>query len=627
MLSDRAHDRTFTARAEHDGQQVAEGVLPGTYDVKVWCDGYRPHDDYDPVVVAGADVSGVVWEVETGAKIRGKVVTRSGEPIDGALVMCWGTSAAAREQAGYTADRSKPDGAFALAGLSPGTYRVTVSTDRGLAPREGYAIAVAPAATVERDLVIDDGGKLIGSVVDDTGKPVANARIVAIRNTSSYAPEVDSDASGGFAIEPLRPGDYQITARRNGQDVLHRPGTTDDARQGEKVTVRAGQTATVRLIVEAPNGTIQGTVVDAAGKPVSDAFVSSARESDAAGAQGSSVANTRDDWWGRAARPVLTSTDGGFAVTDLPPGKYTLRAYRKGGGEAVAEHVAVGSTVTLQIQPTASIEGVARSSTGAPPEDLAISLRDRRTGFWRSDTFYRTGGRFKVADLPGGHFQVTASGDGRRKAIEFDLQDAEAKTGLEIVLEPQVTVTGRLVEYGTQKPIAGMYVNALPVLGSGAARYDDLNSISDESGRFTVRDAPLGQASIFVTPKDNRTSDYQFFSIGRTIAGTGTVDIGDLGVPRRRVKFGDPVGELGLRFAAPLDDIPFAQREYAISWIDPAGPAAKTALQVGDVITSCDGIDLTGSTMWLTLSRASPGTRLTLGTRRGVTATLVLAAP
>jgi hypothetical protein len=92
-------------------------------------------------------------------------------------------------------------------------------------------------------------------------------------------------------------------------------------------------------------------VVDAAGKPVNDAFISAARESDAAGSTHSSVEATRWGDWDSDSVPVLTSTDGTFAVTKLAPGSYSLRAYRKGGGEAVAEHVAVGTTTRLQIKP------------------------------------------------------------------------------------------------------------------------------------------------------------------------------------------------------------------------------------------------------------------------------------
>ena len=47
------------------------------------------------------------------------------------------------------------------------------------------------------------------------------------------------------------------------------------------------------------------------------------------------------------------------------------------------------------------------------------------------------------------------------------------------------------------------------------------------------------------------------------------------------------------------------------------------------MLTSVDGVDITGGNaqLFYTLIRAAPGTRLALGTQRGITATVVLAAP
>ena len=76
VLEDRLHDRSVTLRRERDGQHVAGGVLPGTYRVRVFCTGYMVRDRYDSITVGDADVTGLVWEVDVGARIRGKVLSR-----------------------------------------------------------------------------------------------------------------------------------------------------------------------------------------------------------------------------------------------------------------------------------------------------------------------------------------------------------------------------------------------------------------------------------------------------------------------------------------------------------------------------------------------------------------------
>ena len=122
------------------------------------------------------------------------------------------------------------------------------------------------------------------------------------------------------------------------------PGSTDDDVQGEKVVVKAGETSTVKLVVESQRGVIAGNVVDSGGEAIVDAYIVAARESDAAGASATDAMRDAQWSWGDA---VITDAQGKFMVKDLGSGKYTVRAYRKGGGEAFAEHVAVGATVTL----------------------------------------------------------------------------------------------------------------------------------------------------------------------------------------------------------------------------------------------------------------------------------------
>ena len=69
------------------------------------------------------------------------------------------------------------------------------------------------------------------------------------------------------------------------------------------------------------------------------------------------------------------------------------------------------------------------------------------------------------------------------------------------------------------------------------------------------------------------------------------------------------------------------ERHYP--WIDPAGPAAKSGLVVGDVVTSVDGIDITGANAGLafTLFRVPVGARVSLGLARGAAVTITTVAP
>jgi hypothetical protein len=390
------------------------------------------------------------------------------------------------------------------------------------------------------------------------------------------------------------------------------------------VTVAAAQTVNVRLVVEPQNGRITGTVVDADGKPVADAYVSAARESDAAGAQASSVVDTR---WGDD-RPALTATDGRFTLGPFASGNYTLRAYRKGGGEAIAEHVAVGSNAQLQIKPTGSIAGTVSRSDGSPPDELEIVINDPKTAFTRREQFYRTAGAFEIRDLPAVAFVLTAIAAGARKQLDVPLAEGEHKTGIALTLDATVTITGRVVEMTSKKPVAGLRMSArAATLGTTDSSTSE-DSVTDEAGRFSLSDVPTGRVWIFGVPKE--PNGWTTLQAVRTVTGSGTVDVGDLPILHSRLEHpGDQHGYLGLHFEPLPPGITPDQRQVKVSWIDPAGPAAHVDIRVGDVLASVDGVNIQGDNYGFTnpMLIAPIGTTVHITLVRGVTIALTLGTP
>jgi protocatechuate 3,4-dioxygenase beta subunit len=637
---DEDHDRWVSGRTDPDGTITAEGVIPGTYTVQAGCKGYAlVKDKLDPITVKDKDLVGLVWEVEAGGTIKGRVLTKQGEPIADADVNARSTGGGLRDQQRWMQDESKIDGSYALEGLRAGKYLMEPQSSKAVAPREGFTVDVPAGKVIEKDIILDDGGKIEGVVVDGEGKPVEGVKVDARSIENDWGWNWDSggksDAAGKFTLKALRAGEYRVVASKGWFETLRKPGETDDEQHpGEKVTVKAGDTAKVRLVIEAQNGTIKGTVVDPDGKPIGDAYLSAARESDAAGAQQSNVGATRDWDWGDE-KPTLTNVDGSFTIGKLSPGKYTVRAYRKGGGEAVQEHVAVGSTTRLQIKHTGEISGVIkRAGNGPVPDEISVGLTDLKTGFNRAEKFYMTGGKYTIHDLPKGHFMLTATAEGGSKKIEIDLAEGEKKSGVDVELDALVTITGRVVELGTTKPVPGMRVFAQLATGGGFTISwggdTDNDNISDETGRFTVKRVPRGQIAVQGMAKEFKNSDYTWFRALETIDGSSAnVDIGDIGVIKRRVKEGEKSGELGINFKEEAPDTPPEKAQFEVSFIDPKGPAAKSGIKVGDIITSVDGVDVTGGNAmhaW-TLMNAPPGTKLALGLARGATITIVLAAP
>lgn len=525
QLRDAEHHLEVHLRELPGGIHLGDGALPGTYAVTAQCEGFLARS-YPPIAISDKDIT-VVWEVDRGATVRGKVTTRSGEPIDAAQVMARpdGSERFSDGQLVWSA----PDGAYELRGMRPGSHHIEVATARAPAPEAGFQVEVAAGAVVERNLVLDDGGSIAGTIVDTQGAPVAGmyvqTRAAGERFPRLSRNECKSDSSGAFACAALAAGDYRVSASGSRFPRPTMPGSDDGS---QPVTVRANEVATVKLVVEAQSGAIKGTVLDSAGKPIQDAFISAARETEGPG-RSMAMMETR---WSSDTRPILSAADGSFTVPRLAAGKYTLRAYRRGGGEAIAQHTATGSTVTLQIAAPGTIEGTARRG-GKAVGSLSVSVSNTETGLSREEQFFQTGGHYIVRDLPRGHLMVIVESDGARKTIELDLADGEHRT-LDADLEGLATVTGRVVEKGTTTPVRGV---RMVISAKGSMMRPSLDaldeSVSDERGRFTLRNVSPGTLTLFGIPPRGPDRTTSFVRAERTIDGTGTVDIGDVELEKR----------------------------------------------------------------------------------------------
>lgn len=146
------------------------------------------------------------------------------------------------------------------------------------------------------DVELSAAEKVTGRVTDEAGKPVAGARVRASgglpfeeEDVTLYA-DATTGADGSFTI-PNAPGRGVVTARAKG----YAPATQTSFQERlttAKLTLRSG-------------GTVQGTVLDAGGKPVEGAIV----VSDALAAK--------------------TDASGAYRITGMPAGSQAVEAFWK----------------------------------------------------------------------------------------------------------------------------------------------------------------------------------------------------------------------------------------------------------------------------------------------------------
>ena len=401
-------DDGFSLRGVTDegGEVLIRGVLPRSYEVRARCEDHYPEAEYPPLEVGeeGVELEGLSWRVHQGLAIRGEVVDAMGSPVAdaGVQVQAKGDADDPRGQRTSTWDvDSDDDGQFEARGLLPGEYELSVWSRDFPGVEEPVRVELSEAADAEGvRLVLAASGTLKGASADEHGAGMPGVMVTASgleswrQDNTAY-----TNDDGSFEFERLRVGKFRVSAQIDWSQQLRAPGTSDDDLQGEVVEVAAGRDARVDLVIESRNEQIRGRVVDSSGAPIGDAFVDATRLSDSAAAKAST-----QRWsvrWGWDRQPVLSEPDGSFTLEGLAEGKYMIRAYREGGGEAIAEDVRAGaSNVVLTVVDTGVIAGRVVLAGGGSPDRFSINLLERTQVLMRGDTFFRTEGVFAMRELP-----------------------------------------------------------------------------------------------------------------------------------------------------------------------------------------------------------------------------------
>ena len=178
-------------RTDEGGQFIFSRLPEGIYELrarqKEWVS--RPSPPVD--VLGGGQPPTVTLHLLKGEVIRGRVRdAASGKGVAGARLI------AARQTLAFNPHYAQTDeqGIFRLGPLLPDEYRVTVERE-GYLPRRGVGLTVLPLENPPLKLRLRPGATLAGVVVDDTGRPVAGARLELVgRAVGSFI--ADRDPAG-----------------------------------------------------------------------------------------------------------------------------------------------------------------------------------------------------------------------------------------------------------------------------------------------------------------------------------------------------------------------------------------------------------------------------------------------
>ncbi len=425
------------------GRFSVQGVPGGVYEVRA-----RRGDlvaaPREGLVLAPGGSATLTFHLAPGVRLRGTVVDAAdGAPVSGAQVRVAEDALAFMPRA----VRTRADGSFRVGGLRPTPHRVAVHADGYVAIDAQEVQPGGPPVHLE----MRRGAVLAGHVVDEHGVPVAGARIEVVGTSEAGAPITVTGPQADFQ-------QALFAAQASGPSLVD---------SGGELGVTLGAVPPLPLV-----------------PPASDGSGGTARGLPPAATSATPMPSTP------ASGGFVSDTDGGFRLTDVPPGRLQLVA--RAGGHAPGQTrpllVLSGSTrddLTIVLSTGGTIDGRVVDGRGSPVSFVPVELRTEdalgpRMAFAGRDGTFTFDGALGIVTLtarpagrPGARVRATVA-PGQRTEVELALEDT------------LVTLDGRTVD--TQGfPVTGV---RLTIRSLRAETPVERTALSGDDGTFEVGGLP-----------------------------------------------------------------------------------------------------------------------------------------
>lgn len=439
--------------SETDGTFVVTDVPAGEASLRAWAEGFVPSPPLALVVAADSDEAGGPWHLvlERGGIVEGRVTTARGQAVAEVVV-----------GDGEVEARSDGEGFYRLAGLPLGP--VELVTDHPAYPRTFASIDVE-AGVRTLDIVLPNGQEVGGVVVDESGQPLAGARVsLAGRVLDDWRQlETASGADGSFYLAAVTEGTYQLSAEHPAKV----PAEPRDLQVGE------APIADLRIVLQ-QGLTVRGQVLGLGFEDLARARVGA---EDAAGR-----------WLEGRLR-----YDGAFEITALSAGDWLLRATTDGERREARRRVVLdaeraGQRFDLEFQGGLVLSGqVLLAGEPLPETRLSLSGLDVDTERSAVTTY---DGRFQVEDLHAGTYRLGLT---NRRQLLVHNQILELDGDRELVVELEAgAVDGQVSSAADGQPLDGVLVVLERLLDNAAAAAFIVTGGTDTDGRFELPRVPAG---------------------------------------------------------------------------------------------------------------------------------------
>jgi len=451
-----------------------------------------------------------------GAWVSGRLVGPGGGPDDelgqvevrltwsNSALLKLGAAGSERLNLKTTADSA---GQFEFRAVPVGRPHTLSSEAPHLAAAFGEEFQADPGEHVRLQLALASGARLHGRVVDEEGRPIAGAEVMALGNEffgnpSARLRETESDTEGLFDLSHVTPGRVWLRVRHEEyQDLLGVPFDLADGEERDQGDVTLGQGLT-----------IAGTVLFPDGAPATGTRVAVSPD---LGENLTGSAVDPRDFIGQDSEDTVDDT-GAFRIRGLGKGPWAVSAEleitdeqegdRTTGRWAASQGVVrpPAEEVHLVLSEPLFVQGTVVDGAGSPV--TAFEIRGERAGSqWymppseeRSEAFESEDGVFRMGDLRAGNWTFTAAAEGHARSAEIEAALPGAKD-LSLVLHRPVRLAGDVVD-PDGRPVAGAEVSKelelAEVIEAQQGRGDWPTARSDAEGRFELGGLAPGAGSI-----------------------------------------------------------------------------------------------------------------------------------
>jgi protocatechuate 3,4-dioxygenase beta subunit len=366
------------------------------------------------------------------------------------------------------------DGSFRAFPVPPGRVRALVRHP-SFVEAASDMVTLAPGGSASVRIVMEGGGTMEGSVVDEVGLPVAGARVevaAALGTTNRSATTADD---GSFSF-PTLPADVWVTVAR--PTSPYRPVLR------QRVVVPDGKRIEIKLTLPSPRGEIEISAEDDSSRPVRMAQVS--------------VLSLDPD---RPLRETAFTDEGGRAVVKDASG-LPLRVILEAPGFArwARQFDAAPASIRVEMSSGIAVEGQVTAVRGR--RDLAGASVELVAEGHRKSAITSAQGKYRFDDVSPGRVHLTVSHPEYAR-VELDVNvtstgRADRAFDVEPIDLPDAgSVEGRVVD-SSGTPVAGARVGlgvvdtVVPVAVLSASA----SVLTRADGTFLLEHAPPGKVAV-----------------------------------------------------------------------------------------------------------------------------------